>query len=225
MVDLLNRLRTVDPPGGNEHSTRWHRNPDGPEAADLIERMQEELTDATEILGYRDRDIEKFRKGTLAFTAEVERLREAGLACADRVGDLLREAREREEKHHKEIERLQARVQEFEAARIAYASEFDDDVGSIHENIRKMKARVRELEAAVDAVRNLISNSEGVAGLHLNGDVAPWDELMEGGEYEAWLGALAAVSAETEARYLPDAVLARRLDEARAAVSAEKEES
>ena len=60
------------------------------------------------------------------------------------------------------------------------------------------QARVQELEEAVDAVRNLISNSEGVAGLHLNGDVAPWDELMEGGEYEAWLGALDAVSAERE---------------------------
>ena len=57
-----------------------------------------------------------------------------------------------------------------------------------------LEARVRELEAAVDAVRNLINNSEGVAGLHLNGDVAPWDELMEGGEYEAWLDALAAVN-------------------------------
>ena len=40
MDDLLNRLRAVDPPGGNEHSTRWHRNPDGPEAAGEIERLQ-----------------------------------------------------------------------------------------------------------------------------------------------------------------------------------------
>ena len=39
-----------------------------------VERLQGELSDATEVLGYRDRDIEKFRKGTLAFTAEVERL-------------------------------------------------------------------------------------------------------------------------------------------------------
>ena len=50
--------------------------------------------------------------------AEVERLREAGLACADRVGDLLREAREGEEKHGKLrmlVSCLRARVQELEA--------------------------------------------------------------------------------------------------------------
>ena len=43
MDDLLNRLRTVDPPGGNEHSTRWHRNPDGPKAADRIETLEAEV--------------------------------------------------------------------------------------------------------------------------------------------------------------------------------------
>ena len=43
MDDLLNRLRAVDPPGGNEHSTRWHRNPDGPEAADRIETLEAEV--------------------------------------------------------------------------------------------------------------------------------------------------------------------------------------
>ena len=40
-----------------------------------VERLRWSLGDAMEVLGYRDRDIEKFRKGTLAFTAEVERLR------------------------------------------------------------------------------------------------------------------------------------------------------
>ena len=73
-MTLLERLRKVEPEGGDENRTRWYRNPDGPEAADEIERLQEELADAMEVLGYRDRDIEKFRKGTLAFTAEVERL-------------------------------------------------------------------------------------------------------------------------------------------------------
>lgn len=31
---------------------------------------------------------------------------------------------------------------------------------------------------------DLISESEGVAGLHLNGDLAPWDELLPGGRFE-----------------------------------------
>jgi hypothetical protein len=31
---------------------------------------------------------------------------------------------------------------------------------------------------------DLISESDGVYGLHANGDLAPWDELLPGGEYE-----------------------------------------
>lgn len=45
-------------------------------------------------------------------------------------------------------------------------------------------ARLRKGISAVDA---LISESEGVAGLHLNGNIAPWDELRSGGRYEEWL--------------------------------------
>jgi hypothetical protein len=45
--------------------------------------------------------------------------------------------------------------------------------------------RVAELLAAL---RGLIAGSNGVAGLHLNGDVATWDELCDGGLFEEWLG-------------------------------------
>jgi hypothetical protein len=42
VTDLLERLRKVEPdkPGVR---TRWHRNPDGPEAADEIERLRGDL--------------------------------------------------------------------------------------------------------------------------------------------------------------------------------------
>jgi hypothetical protein len=46
---------------------------------------------------------------------------------------------------------------------------------------------IERLREAVRAVRDLIAQSEGVAGLHLNGDLAPWGELLEGGRFEAWL--------------------------------------
>jgi hypothetical protein len=39
----------------------------------------------------------------------------------------------------------------------------------------------------VAAALALIEDSYGVAGLHLNGDVAPWHELRTGGRYEDWL--------------------------------------
>ncbi len=43
------------------------------------------------------------------------------------------------------------------------------------------------IEKAVRAVRCLINESEGVTGLHRNGDIAPWDELERNGRFEAWL--------------------------------------
>lgn len=43
------------------------------------------------------------------------------------------------------------------------------------------------LEYVLGSVNDLIADSTGVTGLHLNGDFAPWEELMEGGRYEDWL--------------------------------------
>lgn len=53
--------------------------------------------------------------------------------------------------------------------------------------IPAIKTREQILAAGIRAVNDLISSSHGVAGLHLNYDVAPWDELRSGGEYEEWL--------------------------------------
>ena len=43
------------------------------------------------------------------------------------------------------------------------------------------------LRRGVLVVEQLIKESVGVSGLHLNTDVATWDELLEGGCYEEWL--------------------------------------
>lgn len=43
------------------------------------------------------------------------------------------------------------------------------------------------LDKAIKAVEDLISNSDGVSGLHRNGDIAPWDEIRQGGHLEEWL--------------------------------------
>ena len=43
MIDLLTRLRAVESNGGTgDGATNWHRNPDGHEAAEVIERLTEE---------------------------------------------------------------------------------------------------------------------------------------------------------------------------------------
>lgn len=49
-------------------------------------------------------------------------------------------------------------------------------------------AKARELlNLLLDDLDALIDNSEGVTGLHLNGDVASWESLREGGTFETWL--------------------------------------
>ena len=57
----------------------------------------------------------------------------------------------------------------------------------------------------------LISESDGVYGLHKNGDPAPWGELLAEGRFEDWLRALAAarraLDAETAYRSQPPSAL------------------
>jgi hypothetical protein len=48
----------------------------------------------------------------------------------------------------------------------------------------------QRMQTLVDDVDALISDSDGVAGLHRNGDLAPWSELTAGGRFETWLGSL-----------------------------------
>lgn len=44
-----------------------------------------------------------------------------------------------------------------------------------------------QLTKLLTALHRLAEESEGVAGLHQNGDVATWDELFDG-EFSSWLG-------------------------------------
>lgn len=44
-----------------------------------------------------------------------------------------------------------------------------------------------KLVRGINAAANLMDNSAGVEGLHLNGDVAPWSDLRTGGRFEGWL--------------------------------------
>ena len=71
----------------------------------------------------------------------------------------------------------------------------------------KVEELTRQRDLAVSALNSvsaLIDNSTGVAGLHLNGDVAPWEELRTGGRFESWLlefdEALAAIKESEKAK-------------------------
>ena len=51
----------------------------------------------------------------------------------------------------------------------------------------KLLAENKKLRAGIDAVVSLIEQSDGVAGLHLNGEIILWPDLLEGGRFEEWL--------------------------------------
>ena len=55
------------------------------------------------------------------------------------------------------------------------------------QRIAKFEAENEALRKGLDAVQELINHSNGVTGLHLNGAVAPWEELLAGGRFEEWL--------------------------------------
>lgn len=55
------------------------------------------------------------------------------------------------------------------------------------EQVDALKAENERLRKGLNAVQELIDSSYGVAGLHLNGDIAPWGDLREGGFFESWL--------------------------------------
>jgi len=54
----------------------------------------------------------------------------------------------------------------------------------------QMKHQLNVLEEGLNAVREIIDESEGIVGLHLNGDVAYWDDLQVGGVFEDYLSPL-----------------------------------
>lgn len=103
----------------------------------------------------------------------------------------------------REIQRLRARVAEL-TVRLGTTACGE----SMCVQYRDLQAENESLRRDVDvykdgilAVVNLIENSLGVYGLHLNGELAPWDTLRTDGGYEDWLQSLdAAVDAIDKAR-------------------------
>ena len=75
------------------------------------------------------------------------------------------------------MERLKKWLDKHFAARVAEAN--------ASAQAEPVNARLREaLQALLDEVDGLTGESQGVYGLHLNGDPAPWDELLPGGRFE-----------------------------------------
>lgn len=89
----------------------------------------------------------------------------------------LKEARE---DHHLRYYALKAERDEL--------SQFLAQTGASCEILTNNLQHVRqERDAMKEALTELVMNSEGVYGLHLNGDPAPWGDLLYGGAFEEWL--------------------------------------
>lgn len=93
--------------------------------------------------------------------------------------------------HHEDQENRIAEL-EGENARLHALAKANNDLAR-HEGSGR-KSAMREVtvlrEALTHLVRSLdelIAESGGVYGLHMNGDPAPWSSLTEGGHFEEWL--------------------------------------
>jgi len=67
--------------------------------------------------------------------------------------------------------------------------------------IKRLYDQVEILSEGINAVRDLISESVGVAGLHRNGELAPWAELEGDGRFSDWLCAFNQAE-EQQGRYI-----------------------
>ncbi len=82
----------------------------------------------------------------------------------------------------------------FSGVAEGYEAETNDPIDYI-QYVRKdifdaYKAAVDDGAKLLDDLRDLMQQSTGVAGLHLNGDLAEWDTLTAGGRFEEWLVAI-----------------------------------
>ena len=62
-----------------------------------------------------------------------------------------------------------------------------DSILSLLAPVFEKAGKYEKAAKGLKAVEDLMNNSEGVMGLHLNGDIAPWSELRTEGRFEEWL--------------------------------------
>lgn len=62
----------------------------------------------------------------------------------------------------------------------AYGAEgFGDRLASAERVVKRARVAISDFD-------DLVGSSEGVYGLHLNGDPAPWESILAGGAYDYW---------------------------------------
>lgn len=70
-----------------------------------------------------------------------------------------------------------------------YELDVDAVAGEVaRQHTEVVKPLVEALKRLARDVRDLMGNSQGVHGLHQNGDLATWEELSQGGNLSEWIG-------------------------------------
>ena len=77
-------------------------------------------------------------------------------------------------------ERVVAEIKESREYALALQQELKDRAAKSDPIVAASKRVLHDID-------DLVANSEGVSGLHMNGEVADWQSIMSGGSFGAWL--------------------------------------
>ena len=80
------------------------------------------------------------------------------------------------------VQRLRLQAEDLHL--LAPASETVKCLSLAADTLEKQSAALKLAREALGEVQDLLSESHGVYGLHLNGDESPWSELEQGGRFE-----------------------------------------
>ena len=70
---------------------------------------------------------------------------------------------------------------------VLYKQQLTKEIEQLQDELKKERDENAVLKVGLLSVRQLMNDSYGVDGLHENGEVAPWNELEQGGRFEEWL--------------------------------------
>lgn len=111
------------------------------------------------------------------------------------------------------ISTLRSKLTELESQlAMAGTAEIEAQRAANEQLTNEIELIAAKCDRLTESFATLMEHSTGVAGLHLNGDVAPWSELTEGGRFEEWLLPLSeprdqsidALKAQWQAEAIPD---------------------
>ncbi len=88
-----------------------------------------------------------------------------------------------------ERDALRTQLWETQGRLAKYAAEAESWKDRTRDRAKKLAKAEAARDKLVGQLNDLINDSHGVSGLHLNGDEAPWDWLIDNG----WLAALAEI--------------------------------